>query len=98
MTDRKPGQKTLRFLGKRFRFGDGFGDCCVYANGQWLIEIASARSWCDCSLSYKGKTVARASTVGHRASAYEAAISDCEQRALALFKQLGDLCGYEVEG
>lgn len=92
---RKPGQKSLGFLGKRMRLVDDRRDAwTVYQRGEWTVEIRNGGGSYYCSLGHKGATYC---DIFNFAPTAEAAIAECEAQALALFKQLGELCGYEVE-
>ncbi len=90
MTARKPGDKTMRFLGKRMRQGHA----SWYLSAKWnLFFYENHNGSFTCDLVCIG--------IGYRASSIEptaeAAILECEAQALTLFKQLGELCNYDVE-
>ena len=89
--ERKPGPKTMRFLEKRMRLEAEQGEWVFYRAGKWEIGLLEYSTVHVCTLEHDDGI-----SLDTTAPTAEAAISECEQQALALFKQLGDLCGYVV--
>ena len=92
MTERKLGDKTLRLLDKRMRLVPFTGQDCSwnYRSGEWDLRVEFICATYDADMIHNDKRFTFKVTARPTA---EAAISECENQALALFKQLGELCG-----
>ena len=87
MTERKLGDKTLRFLDKRMRWKEQSHEWTFYRAGKWELGLAEHGTGYICTLENESIECVTARPTA------EAAILECEAQALALFKQLGELCG-----
>ena len=89
MMTRKPGDKTMKFLNKLMRVSSSHPS--MYQCGDWVLWVW--RTSCELSHEQLSENIIEV----NRAASPEAAIAECERQTLALFKQLGELAGYEVE-
>ncbi len=85
MSERKPGQKTMRFLGKRMRLGSSHTGWWEYTVGNWEVDIFRDNSSGEYSCSLGTTSASGYARSGYYPTA-EAAIAECETHCLELFR------------
>ena len=87
----------MRFLGKRMRRREDGGSYCWYAGGEWELLVKEWGRGFNCVLRLEKRPVLEPDLILAYGDTAEAAILECEKQALALFGELAELAGYEVE-
>lgn len=89
MAEIKIGQKTIKFLGKRMRLFQKGSGWAYYKSGKWTLVLSGR----FCSV-YRSDNYETASHMD--ADTPTQAVAECELDMLKQFRDLADLCEYEL--